>query len=109
MKKIYSIKCNNYRKFQNPKILYVFNEILALCIICGKCGSKDKEIIHEEKSIKILEILGLIDNMNEYFKKYGQRKHNSIICNHFHNILRLFNVLPNFLFTTSETMPNYYL
>ena len=24
-------------------------------------------------------------------------------CNHFHNILRPFDVLPNFLFTTSET------
>ena len=29
--------------------------------------------------------------------------------NHFHNILRLFNVLPNFPFTTSETMGDYYL
>ena len=27
-----------------------------------------------------------------------------LIDSHFHNILRLFNVLPNFLFTTSETM-----
>ena len=25
--------------------------------------------------------------------------------NHFHNILRLFDVLPNFPFTTGETMP----
>ena len=29
-------------------------------------------------------------------------------CNHFHNILRLFNVLPNFPFTTSETMRDHY-
>ena len=29
--------------------------------------------------------------------------------NQFHNILRLFNVLPNFSFTTSETMGDYYL
>ena len=29
--------------------------------------------------------------------------------NHFHNILRLFDVLPNFRFTTSETMGDYYL
>ena len=29
--------------------------------------------------------------------------------NHFHNILRLFDVLPNFPFTTSETMADYYL
>ena len=28
---------------------------------------------------------------------------------HFYNILRLFDVLPNFLFTTSETMRDYYL
>ena len=27
--------------------------------------------------------------------------------NHFHNILRLFDVLPNFLFTTSETKNDY--
>ena len=29
--------------------------------------------------------------------------------NHFRNILRLFDVLPNFAFTTSETMGDYYL
>ena len=29
--------------------------------------------------------------------------------NHFHNILRLFDVLSNFPFTTSETMGDYYL
>ena len=33
--------------------------------------------------------------------------HSSI--NQFHNILRLLDVLPNFLFTTSETMGHYYL
>ena len=27
--------------------------------------------------------------------------------NHGQNILRIFDVLPNFLFTTSETKPNY--
>ena len=34
---------------------------------------------------------------------------NKLIYNQFHNILRLFDVLPNFLFTTSETMGHYYL
>ena len=29
--------------------------------------------------------------------------------NHFHNILRVFRVLPNFGFTASETMCDYYL
>ena len=28
--------------------------------------------------------------------------------NHFHNIVRLFDALPNFSFTTSETMGDYY-
>ena len=30
-------------------------------------------------------------------------------CNHFHNILRLFGVLPDFPFATSETIPDDYL
>ena len=29
--------------------------------------------------------------------------------NQFHNILRFFDILPNFRFSTSETMPDYYL
>ena len=29
-------------------------------------------------------------------------------CNQFHNILKLFDVLPNFPFTTSEKMGDYY-
>ena len=33
----------------------------------------------------------------------------TLICNHFHNILRLFDFLPNFPFTTIGTMHNYYL
>ena len=28
--------------------------------------------------------------------------------NHFHNILRLFHILPNFPFTTSESIRDYY-
>ena len=31
------------------------------------------------------------------------------IYNHFYNIMRLFDDLPNFPFTTSETMCDYYL
>ena len=40
---------------------------------------------------------------------YEDHRHISIIYNHFHNILILFDVLPNFPFTTSETMRDYYL
>ena len=34
---------------------------------------------------------------------------NAPTYNQFHNILRLFDVLPNFPFTTSETIVHYYL
>ena len=33
---------------------------------------------------------------------------NNIIYNHYRSILRLFDVLPNFHLTTSETMRDYY-
>ena len=36
-------------------------------------------------------------------------KEQTPVYNQFHNILRLLDVLPNFLFTTSETMGHYYL
>ena len=39
MKKIYWIKCIKYRKFKNPKILYIFDKTLVLSIICGKCSA----------------------------------------------------------------------
>ena len=37
-----------------------------------------------------------------------QRSEVNFADNHFHNILRLFDVLLNFLFTTSETRRDYY-
>ena len=42
---------------------------------------------------------------------FGQIDYQQILeySNHFRNILRLFKVLPNFPFTTTETMPDYYL
>ena len=40
---------------------------------------------------------------------YITKEQEKISYNHFHNILKLFKVLPNFPFTTSETMRDYYL
>ena len=51
MKKIYWIKFNKYRKFQNPKISYVFDETQVLSIICGKCSSNDEKIFKGKESI----------------------------------------------------------
>ena len=39
-------------------------------------------------------------------KTYKERE--NCADNHFHNILKLFAVLPNVPFTTSETMADYY-
>ena len=44
-----------------------------------------------------------------YAKGREKLKILQVICNHFHNILRLFDILRNFPFTTSESMRDYYL
>ena len=47
-----------------------------------------------------------------YWKAFSCRNAMKLVTedhNQFHNILRLFDVLPNFPFTTCETMGNYYL
>ena len=56
MEKIYCVKCNNYRNFKNPKISYIFNEILFL-FICNECGSNDITIFKKDESIDNLKIL----------------------------------------------------
>ena len=39
----------------------------------------------------------------------GMKRKKKFSDNHLHNILKLFDVLQNFIFTTSETMSVYYL
>ena len=38
MKKIYSIKCNKYGKFNDLKKSYIFNETLVLFLNSDKCN-----------------------------------------------------------------------
>ena len=42
-------------------------------------------------------------------KDIKSKKKKKIENNHFHNVFRLFDVLPNFPIITSETMRDYYL
>ena len=63
MKKLYCVNCSKYRKFEKPKISYLLEKTLVLSIICSKCKNKDEKIFKEEKSIEILKILGLINNI----------------------------------------------
>ena len=44
------------------------------------------------------------ENIAKTHKVYKVMQNVKPIYNHFHNILRLFDVLPNFPVTTSETM-----
>ena len=58
-------------KFKNPEISYIYKKALDLSIVYSKCGHEYKKIFKEEDSIKILKILGLITNIEEYQKLYN--------------------------------------
>ena len=47
-------------------ISYVVDKTLDLSIIRDKFGSKYETIFKEEESIEILEVLGLIKNLEEF-------------------------------------------
>ena len=51
-------------------------------------------------------VIWLWKSIYTFDSKYKYKKS---VYNHFYNILRLFDVLPSFCFTTSETMGDYYL
>ena len=40
-----------------------FEKTLVLSVICSKCENENKKIFEEKKSIEILTILGLIENI----------------------------------------------
>ena len=52
MKILYCIICGKYRKFEKPKILYIFERTLVLSIIWSKCRNENEKIFKEEESIK---------------------------------------------------------
>ena len=60
--KIYCNVCNRYRRFNNPKISYVFRKknTLSLSIGYSKCGHEYEKMFKKEESIEILKILGLL-------------------------------------------------
>ena len=64
MKNIYCITCNT--KMVTLKISDIFDKILVFSINCNICRSNDEKISKGKESIEILNILGLIDNMEKY-------------------------------------------
>ena len=63
--------CNKYRKFKlTNKVSYIFKETLSPFIVYNNGGQIYEKIFKEEKSIEISMIPGLINNIEEYQKKY---------------------------------------
>ena len=71
MRKIYCIKFKKYKEFKKLKISYICYKTLLLSSICKKCGGEDEQIFMEAKSIEVLKILGLINNIKKYQKIYN--------------------------------------
>ena len=42
---------------------YLLEKTLVLSVICSKCKVEDAKIFEEEKSIEILKVLGLIEDI----------------------------------------------
>ena len=63
IKKLYCVIFRKYRKFEKPEISYLLEKRLAPSIICSKWKNDDEKIFNEGKSIEILKILGLIENI----------------------------------------------
>ena len=51
------------KNFKKPKISYILEKTLALSIICSRCKNENEKMFKEKGSIKILKILGLIENI----------------------------------------------
>ena len=63
MKKLCCVICGKYKKFNNPKISYIFEKTLVFSIIYSKCENEDKKIFKKEESIEIIKILCLFKNI----------------------------------------------
>ena len=50
---------------------YAFKKTLSLSIVHSKCGHEYNKIFKEEESVKILNLLDLITNIEEYQKIYN--------------------------------------
>ena len=57
MKKLYCLTC------EKAKISYLLGKKLKYHMICRKCKNEEQKIFKGEKSIEILKILGLIENV----------------------------------------------
>ena len=95
MKKLYCVTCGKYRKFEQPKISYIFEKTLLLSIIYSNFKNEDEKIFKEEEFIEILKILGLVVKIVIVIVKnfnWLSKKHN------FYSFVQLSIILNTFLF-----------
>ena len=61
----------NIENSKKSKILYIFLKKPCVFLLFTVSGHEYKKIFKEEESIELLKILGLINNIKEYQKKYN--------------------------------------
>ena len=58
----------NIEYLKKLKISYLLEKTLVLSITCSNRKNENKKMFQEEQSIELVEILGLINNIEEYRK-----------------------------------------
>ena len=55
IKKLSFLTCDKYKKFEKPKISYIFVKTIVISIICSKCKNEDAKIFKQsmEKNQRI--------------------------------------------------------
>ena len=57
MKKLYCIIFDKYRKFKNPRILYLLDKNLVVSVICSKCKNEDKNYLKKKNQLRYEKFL----------------------------------------------------
>ena len=57
MKKLYCIIFDKYRKFKNPRILYLLDKNLVVSVICSKCKNEDKNYLKKKNQLRYEKLL----------------------------------------------------
>ena len=66
---LFNKKTSNRNRNSKTLKYHIFSKkTLLFSSICSNCGSKDEKMFKEEESTKILKILDLINNIEEYQK-----------------------------------------
>ena len=68
---MYCNGCNKYRNSKIAKISFILQKHLCPSVVYSKRGHEYEKTFIEEESIEILEILGLINDIEEYQKIYN--------------------------------------